>query len=160
MGFPLNPWPRLVLANSCCFLHRWFFPGSSADTRLCLTVWLHCPLLACSVLPSAGSFQSDLLQIPQFSLPPGVPHGRGLVRFLLPVKMEATKKTRHLLLSVQEMFLWEFFRSSYESAVVRKWDVFGQQLHCTLVRAEAALCGCIILNIMRNQTLIYCCLRA
>lgn len=58
------------------------------------------------------------------------------------------------------MYLWELFKSSYESTVARKWDVFGQQLHCALVRAEAALCGCIILNIVRNRALIYCCLQA
>lgn len=72
------------------------------------------------------------------------------------------KKTppQHLLLTLRERFLWEFLKSIYESALVRKWDMFGQQLHCTLVRAETALCGCIMLNIMRNQALIYCCLQA
>lgn len=47
-----------------------------------------------------------------------------------------------------------------ESARARKWDVLGQQLRRALVGAEAALCGCIILNVMRNQTLIYCCPQA
>lgn len=56
-----------------------------------------------------------------------------------------------------EPLRWELLR---ESAGARKWGVFGQQLHRALVRAEAALCGCIILNVMRNQTLIYCCPQA
>lgn len=130
----------------------------SAGALRSVTVWLHCPLLACSPRPSATP---ACCEQPRIGLT-GVPHGPQLCH-LPPLKMEARNKSRknpHLVLTLQEMYPWEFFKSSYESAVVRKWDVFGQQLHCAPVRAEAALCGCIILNIVRNQALIYCCLQA
>lgn len=116
---PPLPFPSLVPA----------LPGS-------VSVCLHCPLLARSLLPitPAGNSSSP-------------PKCRAESR-----PTSAARPTRTVPMGVSQ--------GGRESAGARKWDVFGQQLHRALVRAEAALCGCIILNVMRNQTLIYCCPQA
>lgn len=123
---PLLPFPSLQPA----------LPGA-------MSVCLHCPLLARSLLPAP--------------LPacPGTPAGNSSS----PPKCRAESRptsaarpTRTVPMGVSQ--------GGRESAGARKWDVFGQQLHSALVRAEAALCGCLILNVMTNQTLIYCCPQA
>lgn len=121
-------------------------PGCSGS----VPVGLHCPLPAPRLAQRA----------PQVRLPGG-PAWLGPSSAVSQDGGQKNKiKKIKLLVILQGIFLWEFFRSSYESIAARKWDVFGQQLHRTLVRAEAALCGCLIPILLRNQTLIYCCLQA